>query len=133
MEHLLRACHQRAALWLCDYVDLISGTSTGAIIASGLAIGMTASEIKRMYLELGGKSSAQTDGGESYRSSSTRHNCGWRSKQSLATTRWAIPQSTTGLCIIAKRADTGSTWPLLNHLEGRYYPYNITCVWMKTD
>ena len=40
---------------LCDYFDLIGGTSTGSIIAAGLAIGMSASEITEKYLKLGGE------------------------------------------------------------------------------
>lgn len=30
----------------------------------------------------------------------------------------------TGLCIVAKRADTNSTWPLINHPKARYYSSN---------
>jgi hypothetical protein len=33
---------------------------------------------------------------------------------------------TTGLCIVAKRADTRSTWPLINHPGGRFYAENRT-------
>src|SRR5215813_9765166 len=40
---------------LCDYFDLIGGTSTGSIIAACLAIGMKVDEIKNMYFDLGGK------------------------------------------------------------------------------
>jgi hypothetical protein len=34
------------------------------------------------------------------------------------------PVLLTGLCIVTKRADTGSTWPLLNHPRGKYYASN---------
>jgi hypothetical protein len=27
----------------------------------------------------------------------------------------------TGLCIVAKRADTNSVWPLINHPGGKYF------------
>lgn len=36
-----------------DYFDLIAGTSTGGIIALGLSIGMTASDILKIYVEHG--------------------------------------------------------------------------------
>jgi hypothetical protein len=34
------------------------------------------------------------------------------------------PSITTGLCIITKRADTRSIWPLHNHPDGRFYQAN---------
>jgi patatin-like phospholipase/acyl hydrolase len=55
IEHFLRIRHQAPNLKLSDYFDLIGGTSTGAIIASALAIGMSATDIKQMYLNLGAK------------------------------------------------------------------------------
>lgn len=38
---------------LCDRFDLIGGTSTGAILAAGLALGMTAAELSNFYVEYG--------------------------------------------------------------------------------
>jgi patatin-like phospholipase/acyl hydrolase len=38
---------------LCDYFDYIAGTSTGAIIAAGLAIGMSAAELLDFYKRAG--------------------------------------------------------------------------------
>ena len=38
---------------LCDYFDYIGGTSTGAIIAAGLARGMSASELLNFYEQAG--------------------------------------------------------------------------------
>jgi patatin-like phospholipase/acyl hydrolase len=31
----------------------------------------------------------------------------------------------TGLCIVSKRADTNSTWPLINHPKGKYFDSDI--------
>lgn len=39
---------------LHEYFDLICGTSTGGIIAIGLALGMSASELKSLYYDRGG-------------------------------------------------------------------------------
>ena len=40
-------------LALCDYFDLIGGTSTGSIIAAGLACGMTVDALKELYTGIG--------------------------------------------------------------------------------
>lgn len=40
---------------VAGYFDLIAGTSTGGIIALGLAAGLTAAELKNLYLERGGE------------------------------------------------------------------------------
>jgi uncharacterized protein len=123
IEQLLRVRHRNADLRLCDYFDLIGGTSTGAIIAAGLAIGLDASELKRMYLELGGKVFGKRT---------------WRRWEALFEARplerelaamfgertLGDPTLTTGLCIVTKRADTGSTWPLNNHPNGTFFAKN---------
>lgn len=38
---------------LCNRFDLIGGTSTGAILAAGLALGMSAGELRDFYVKLG--------------------------------------------------------------------------------
>jgi len=54
LESILRAKLNAAADFrLCDYFDYIAGTSTGAIIAAGLARGMTADELIQFYRETG--------------------------------------------------------------------------------
>jgi predicted acylesterase/phospholipase RssA len=56
MEKLLRArSGQGADFRLCNFFDYIGGTSTGAIIAAGLAIGMTAEELSKFYIATGPK------------------------------------------------------------------------------
>src|SRR5262245_10761898 len=54
MERMLAAATGRgAAFRLCDFFDYIGGTSTGAIIAAGLARGMSASELLDFYIAMG--------------------------------------------------------------------------------
>jgi patatin-like phospholipase/acyl hydrolase len=123
IETILRERHHNPALRLCDYFDLIGGTSTGSIIAGALSIGMDVAEIKRFYLELGG----QIFGKKKLRF--------WESFYNVKPLRQALqdvfgdrplddPSILTGLCVILKRADTGSTWPIFNNPKGRYFEAN---------
>lgn len=123
IELILRNRHQRADLKLCDYFDLIGGTSTGAIIASGLAIGMGAAEIKQMYLDLGSKVFGKKKW-KKWEAFFDAEPLKEELKSVFADRTLSDPSIKTGLCIIAKRADTGSTWPLINHPHGKYYPKN---------
>jgi uncharacterized protein len=54
MEQLLREqSGQGDAFRLCNFFDYIGGTSTGAIIAAGLARGMSAQELSDFYMQAG--------------------------------------------------------------------------------
>lgn len=70
LEKILKARHPHIKDFrLCDYFDLIGGTSTGSIIGAALAIGMSVGEIKQKYFSLGEKYLARrTTGGISLRS-----------------------------------------------------------------
>lgn len=53
LEAQLRAHTGQPDLRLRDFFDYVAGTSTGAIIAAGLAMGKTVDEIEAIYLEEG--------------------------------------------------------------------------------
>lgn len=56
MEEILRErSGQGDDFRLCNFFDYIGGTSTGAIIAAGLAIGMSAQELSDFYIATGPK------------------------------------------------------------------------------
>ncbi|MES2848225.1 MAG: patatin-like phospholipase family protein, partial [Bacteroidota bacterium] len=127
VEDILRTQHGNDPKFrLCHYFDLIGGTSTGSIIAACLAIGKNVKEIKDMYMELGG---------EIFEKKYTWWNIFKRIKagydsgpleaqlQKVFGTDTTLESDTilTGLCIVAKRADTNSVWPLINHPKGKYF------------
>ena len=91
----LRARFKDDKLLLSDYFDLISGTSTGAIIAAGLVLGMTVEQIEKHYLDLGEK----VFGPRTLASNDFR----------------------TGLLVVSKRFDTGSTWAVTNNDRAKYF------------
>ncbi len=130
MEDILRKQHNdNPAFRLCDYFDLIGGTSTGSIIASCLAIGMKVSDIKNMYFELGGKIFAKKYKWWNIFQIDDLLKAGYDAKpleEELKKVFGDIQlgddkRIKTGLCIVAKRADTNSVWPLINHPNGKYF------------
>lgn len=50
---LLYELESRNNIKICDYFDIIAGTSTGGIIAAALAVGISAEEILKLYMENG--------------------------------------------------------------------------------
>ncbi len=53
--YILQCIEERLGIKLLDTFDLIAGTSTGSIIAAGVATGLPASEIVEMYKKHGAK------------------------------------------------------------------------------
>src|SRR5712691_6933387 len=53
IEDLLKSQARRDTFCLADYFDYIAGTSTGAIIATGLSMGMSVADILKFYKEAG--------------------------------------------------------------------------------
>ncbi len=123
---MLRRRYKDERLLLCDYFDLIGGTSFGSIIAAGLAVGMSVGDLKTLYRGIG----------------SSVFQTGWLSKVMLAgilapkfpseplqraldaqlgaDTTLDSDRIRTGLMIMTKRLDTGSPWPLYNSMRARY-------------
>ena len=107
---------------LCDYFDLIGGTSTGAILAACLALGRTVDELEDLYRELG-RSIFQR---RWYRRGfllakfppDALRAALDRELGDLAIGDEAIQ---TGLAIVTKRLDTGSPWVIHNNPRGRYF------------
>jgi hypothetical protein len=107
---------------LCDQFDLIGGTSTGSIIATGLALGWSVQKLIGLYDRLGA---------EVFRSDRWRLGL-WRAKfptepleraleAEFGDRRLGSPDLRTGLCIVTKRLDSNSVWPLHNNPAGRYF------------
>jgi uncharacterized protein len=107
---------------LGDHIDLVGGTSTGAVIAGALALGYRTAQVKDFYLKL--------------------------APYAFKRQRWAIPilqakfdarglrdqieavvgnralsssDLITGFCIITKRMDTGSPWILSNNPRAPFW------------
>lgn len=123
-EEQLRAKYGKDAL-LCDYFDLIGGTSTGAIISAGLAIGLSVDEIRDHYFTLGDKVFGKKSilgflfGGGSFTSKSIKQQL----QNIFKDIKLDDPSIKTGLAIFAKRIDTQSLWIVYNNPEHKYWKY----------
>ena len=122
IEQLLRDRSRNTDFRLCDYFDLIGGTSTGAILAAGLAIGMSAAELGQLYAELGPKVFSASRLrlpflAPKFPDAPLR---AFLDQRFGPTTTLDSAQIRTGLMIMTKRLDTGSPWPLHNHPGARY-------------
>lgn len=119
------------AFVLADYFDLIGGTSTGAIIAASLAKGMKVAEIKKKYFELGEKIFAKKYHWWNLFELDDLIQAGYDAaplenelKKLFEDMTMGSDKLKTGLCIVAKRADTNSVWPIINHPGGKYFNSN---------
>ena len=125
IEYVLRERHKNPSLKLCDYFDLIGGTSTGAIIAAGLALGFDVAHITNLYLNLGRRAFGTTLWNK-FRAWYQVRPLEEELQHVFGERRLDSPDIKTGLCIVSKRADTGSTWPLINHPRGKYFESNCS-------
>jgi patatin-like phospholipase/acyl hydrolase len=117
---------------LCDYFDLVGGTSTGAIIAALLAIGKTVDEVTKFYMDIGGKIFGEKRNWWNPMETMKWLKANYNYKAMEDGLKFAYGDLTlgseeikTGLCIVAKRADTNSVWPLINHPEGKFFDSDL--------
>jgi predicted acylesterase/phospholipase RssA len=111
-----------AAVRLCDHFDLIGGTSTGAIIATGLALGLSVAELRAYYLELAPLV---------FKPPWVKLP-GWRAVFDAQTLQRQLDiiigartldsaDLLTGLGVVLKRVDRDSSWILLNNPRSKYW------------
>jgi patatin-like phospholipase/acyl hydrolase len=123
IEAVLRARSPAPATFcLADYFDLIGGTSTGSIIAAGLALGFPVSRLQELYRTL----AATIFEKPPYRfgvfvPKFARAPLVTALKEQFGDETIGSARLRTGLMVMAKRLDTGSPWPIHNNPRGRYF------------
>lgn len=130
IEDILKAKHPgNPDFRMSDYFDMIGGTSTGAIIASLLSLGKTVDEITGLYMDLGSKIFGEKRDWWKPWETFQWLKANYDYKGLMLGLKSALGDDTTlgsdkiktGLCVVAKRADTNSIWPMINHPRGKYY------------
>lgn len=128
IEALLRRRYGNDRLVLSDYFDLIGGTSTGAIIAAGLAIGYDVERLQELYRSLADRIFRRRLWRRGLVFAKYRHRSLNRILQGeFGTLTLGDDALRTGLMVMTKRWDTGSPWVLHNHPRGPYYGAEDPC------
>ncbi len=121
IERLYRQ-HAGADARLSDRFDLIGGTSTGAIIGTALALGLSTSDVKDLYFELAPrvfrKSRARLALIQTvFDATALRKEI----HKVVGNRRLDTPDLRTSLAIVAKRLDTGGAWLVTNNPRGKFW------------
>ncbi len=121
IEQLLIKESNRADYRLADYFDYVAGTSTGGIIAAGIALGMSVMEILDFYLNNG---AAMFDKAGIIRRVQYQYKSEPLALQLQqvfgATTTLAAPEVETLLLLVMRNATTDSPWPISNNPFAKY-------------
>jgi uncharacterized protein len=107
---------------LCDYFDLIGGTSTGSIVAAALALGKSTAEVADMYRKLAPEvfaSKGRNAGIRKPRFDARRLEAVL--EEELGDVTLGSSDLRTGFAVFAKRIDTGSAWTLTNNPRAAYW------------
>ena len=121
IESELRKSSGNPKLVLADYFDYVAGTSTGAIIATLIALGLSADEIRDFYLRSGAEMFHKARLWERFRTK-------FESDKLSEVLRDVIGENTTLgseklrtlLMMVLRNATTDSPWPLTNNPAAKY-------------
>ena len=121
IEALLRERSGKGdAFRLSDHFDLIGGTSTGAIIAAGLALGRSVQQIKEVYFELGPAVFRKRWHIPLLQARYGSVQLGAILVREFGEITLDDPALKTLLAVVTKRVDTGSPW-IVSNLTGQPY------------
>lgn len=120
-EVLRRSLGRGADFRLSEYFDFVTGTSTGAIIATCVSIGMKASEIREFYLRSGKDMFVPSLLIERLSYRYDDEPLARKLKEVLGSgTTLGDPILRTLLMIVTRNATTDSPWPLTNNPFAKY-------------
>lgn len=118
---LRRILKKDASFRLADYFDFIGGTSTGAILAVGLSIGLSAAELTKFYLEAGPLMFKKEVLLERLWNKFKSDPLEAKLKEILGkTTELGSPKLKTLLLLVMRNISTDSPWPVTNNPNAHY-------------
>ena len=124
MEELLKTAlprEKQASFVLADYFDFVAGTSTGAILAACISLGMRADRIRDFYITSGADMFDKACLLQKFRHKYTDEGLANKLKQELQPdTTLGSDRLRTLLMMVMRNATTDSPWPVWNNPKARY-------------
>lgn len=106
---------------LCDFFDLIGGTSTGAIIATALARRMSVAEVAQFYREFGHKVFVKQKIWERWQSLYGEGELAQTLQQTFGAEADLAPENLgCVLVVVTRNATTDSAWPISSNPFAKY-------------
>lgn len=124
IEKLL--CNQPNSPWKClgDYFDFIGGTSTGSIIAAGLAKGMKVQDILDIYTKHGKEIFTQNWFIGQFWSKYDPTNLEKKLQEILGQTTLGDKELKSYLMLVSQNVTTDRTWFFVNHPNNQFFEQN---------
>ncbi len=120
-KQLAKRTRKGAAFRLCDYFDYIAGTSTGAIIAAGLARGMSIADLLGFYREKGEAMFDKTAIWKRWRTLYEDEALARQLKKTFKPRSTLEPEHLQCLLLLMTRnATTDSPWPISSNPLAKY-------------
>lgn len=122
IESLLRKRLKRGADFvLADYFDFVAGTSTGAIIATCISIGMKVADIREFYLKSGEEMFDKASLLKRLHYKYADEKLAARMQQVFGKdTKLGSDKLRTVLMMMMRNASTDSPWPVCNNPQAKY-------------
>ncbi|MEX5213408.1 MAG: patatin-like phospholipase family protein [Nitrospiraceae bacterium] len=106
---------------LADYFDFVAGTSTGAILAACISLGMPVSRIREFYLASGKDMFDKASLFKQFRYKYTDQNLAAKLKHEFgASTTLGDAKLKTLLMMVMRNVSTDSPWPIWNNPQAKY-------------
>lgn len=109
---------------LCDRFDLIGGTSTGAILAAGLALGLSAKQLRDFYLQFGREIFTKVWFGERFWHNYSDAPLAKHLKEVFGDVTLGSDRLRTQILIVTKNATLGNDWFFTNNPQNKFFKNN---------
>ncbi|WP_242187261.1 patatin-like phospholipase family protein [Sphingomonas sp. CARO-RG-8B-R24-01] len=132
IEAELRAASGNADYRLATYFDAIAGTSTGGIIAAGLALGMSVSELLDFYVDSGAAMFQRSGLLRRVRYKFVDEPLAAKLKETFGDRTLGSADLRTVLMLVMRNATTDSPWPVSNNPYA-YYNRDLSQSWCNLN